>query len=65
MKEGVELAVETIARLPPDARETVKNAKPIVADVMRDLDDVAASARTALSQLIDNALPLRGVCIGG
>ena len=62
---GAKGYAETIAHLPPDARETVKNAKPIVAEVMRDLDGLSASARTTLSHLIDNALPLRGVCIGG
>jgi hypothetical protein len=49
----------------PDAQSTVKNAKPIVADVMRDLDDLGASAKTALNHLMGGALTSRGVCISG
>jgi hypothetical protein len=62
---GAKEYAEVIAHLPPDAQSTVKNAKPIVADVMRDLDDLGASAKTALNHLMGGALASRGVCIGG
>jgi hypothetical protein len=62
---GAKEYAEVIAHLPPDAQSTVKNAKPIVADVMRDLDDLGASAKTALNHLMGGALTSRGVCIGG
>ena len=62
---GAKEYAEVIAHLPPDAQATVKNAKPIVADVMRDLDDLGAAAKTAVNHLMGGALTSRGVCIGG
>ena len=56
---------EVIERLPPDAKTTVANAKPILQDVMRDLDDIKHAAKTMADHALQGGLEPRNVRIGG
>jgi hypothetical protein len=61
---GAKDYLEVIKRLPPDAKETVANAKPIVQDVMRDLEDIGRAAKAMADHALEGGLAPRNVRIG-
>jgi hypothetical protein len=61
---GAKQYAHVIERLPPDAKTTVANAKPILQDVMRDLDDIKHAAKTMADHALQGGLEPRTVRIG-